>query len=281
MRILIFCLLSFLIAFGSSAKTLEQKKKELKKIFEAGGISKLEYDKANRYLKKSEEDKIKSEQAKKTFKNKKKNLKIKSLFNNEKEPIFEEDLVKLEIYDVKKFQDEFLTYPPEVIKYFGKNSNVVGRGKKAGKFMSREFSRSEEGQQRFPGRMIKAMAFFEIFYIDSLRKDKKALKRYKEKKDLKYLLKDTDEKKIRSLIALNKGREKMRKALGMDLDTPRSEAIKKFWYLGDFLNLGKSLKNAEYDPNLKKRKELLIEYKKKITLLKEKIQTEKKKESIN
>ncbi len=42
---------------------------------------------------------------------------------------------------------------------------------------------------------------------------------------------------------MNKGREKMRTALGMDLNTPRKEAIKKFWYLGEFLDMGKAIKN--------------------------------------
>ena len=147
--------------------------------------------------------------------------------------------------------------------------------------MSMEFNRSEQGQQRFPGRMIKAMAAFEIFYIDSLRKNRKSLERYKANKDQKYTRKSSDEANIRSLISINKGREKMRKALGMDLDTPRKEAIKKFWYLGEFLDLGKALKNDKYETGLDKRKKLLIEYKQKISLLKEKIKDEQKKETIN
>ena len=32
------------------AKSLDQKKDELKKIYEAGGISKIEYEKANKFL---------------------------------------------------------------------------------------------------------------------------------------------------------------------------------------------------------------------------------------
>ena len=147
--------------------------------------------------------------------------------------------------------------------------------------MSLEFNRSEQGQQRFPGKMIQAMAAFEIFYIETLRKNKPVLKRYKEKKGSKYLRKSSDEASIRSLISINQGREKMRKALGMNLETSRIEAIKKFWYLGDFLNLGKALKNSEYDKNLDKRKELLVLYKQKITQLKDKIKEEQKKEGIN
>ena len=284
MKHIVFYVMVYLLFSGVivQAQSLDQKKIELKKIYEAGGISKIEFEKSKEFLSKSDEI-IKEKEKKQSFTlgSKSKKSQIKSILKKDKKPILEEDLAIIEAYNKKKFQEEFLKYPPEVIEFFGKNSNAVSRGKKAGKFMSTEFNRSEQGQQRFPGNMIKAMAAFEIFYIDSLRKNRKVLDRYKEKKGTKYLRKSTDETKVRSLISLNQGREKMRKALGMDLQTPRAEAIKKFWYLGDFLSLGKALKNSEYDKNLDKRKKLLIEYKQKITKLKDKIKEEQKSEGIN
>tara|TARA_B110001450_G_scaffold65083_1_gene61588 strand:+ start:114 stop:968 length:855 start_codon:yes stop_codon:yes gene_type:complete len=284
MKHIVFYVAVYLLFSGVivQAQSLDQKKTELKKIYEAGGISKIEFEKSKEFLSKSDEI-IKEKEKKQSFTlgSKSKKSKKKSIFKKDKKPIPEEDLAKIETYNKKKFQEEFLKYPPEVIEFFGKNSNVVSRGKKSGQFMSTEFNRNEQGQQRFPGNMIKAMAAFEIFYIDSLRKNRKVLDRYKEKKGTKYLRKSTDETKVRSLISLNQGREKMRKALGMDLQTPRAEAIKKFWYLGDFLSLGKALKNSEYDKNLDIRKKLLIEYKQKITKLKDKIKEEQKSEGIN
>ena len=279
MREFVFCLiLSVLISFSAVAKTIDQKKNELKKIYEAGGISKIEFEKANNFLEEATKEEKKIKKSLSLNKDKKKK---NSIFKKNKDPILEEDLEKLEVYNKEIFEKEFLEYAPEVIEFFGKSSNVVSRGKKAGKFMSIEFNRSEHGQQRFPGSMIKAMAAFEIFYIDSLRKNRKSLERYKANKGKKYLRKSSDEANIRSLISINKGREKMRKALGMDLDTPRKEAIKKFWYLGEFLDLGKALKNDKYETGLDKRKKLLIEYKQKISLLKEKIKDEQKIETIN
>ena len=38
-------ILSLLISFSALAKTIEQKKDELQKIYEAGGISKIEHEK--------------------------------------------------------------------------------------------------------------------------------------------------------------------------------------------------------------------------------------------
>jgi len=282
-KLLLLIALIALLSTNTQAKTLDQKKEELKKIYEAGGISKVEYEKAKEFLAKPKEETKKKKQKQSLSLGKKKNNKLKAIFKKkDKKPILDKDLAKIEEFDRKKFQEDFLKYPPEVIEFFGgENSNFVTRGKKAGKFMSIEFNRSEEGQQRYPGEMIKAMAAFEIFYIDALRKSRKNLIRYKEKKDTKYRFKSMDETKVRSLISMNQGMEKMRKALGMDLQTPRAEAIKKFWYLGEFLSLGKVLKNSEHDPKLEKRKKLLIEYKQKITQLKNKIEEEQKKVGIN
>ena len=271
----------FGIIFTVNAKTLDQKKKELKKIYEAGGISKVEYEKAKEFLAKSKEE-TKTKKQKQSLSLSKKKLKSEKKNSKEdKKPILDEDIAKLEIYDKKVFQEDFLKYPSEIINFFGKNSSTPSRAKKAGGYMSKEFNRGEEGQQRFPGRMIKAMAMYEIFFIDSLRQNKKNLIRYKEKRNTKYLKKKTDEKKIRSLISMNEGREKMRTALGMSLDTPRAEAIKKFWFLGEFLDMGQTLKNNDYDPNLEERKKLLNQYKQKISKLKKKIEEEEEKKVTN
>ena len=63
----------------------------------------------------------------------------------------------------------------------------------------------------------------------------------------------------------------------MEIENLQIEAAKKFWYLGEFLEMGTAVKNENYDKNLEKRKKLLDEYKQKITKLKEKIQSEEKK----
>ena len=49
----------------------------------------------------------------------------------------------------------------------------------------------------------------------------------------------------------------MREALGMSLDTPTKETIKKFWLLGEFLDLGTGVDNKKLDPDLKKEKNYL------------------------
>ena len=84
MRKIFVCLiLSVLISFGAVAKTIDQKKNELKKIYEAGGISKIEFEKANNFLEEAtkEEKKI-SERNVVTFKPSKE---FKQLVNSQKD----------------------------------------------------------------------------------------------------------------------------------------------------------------------------------------------------
>ena len=64
----------------------------------------------------------------------------------------------------------------------------------------------------------------------------------------------------------------MREALGMNLETPPKEAIKKFWLLGEFLDLGTGVKNEKLDKDLKERQKLLEAYKLQIANLRKKLQ---------
>ena len=84
--------------------------------------------------------------------------------------------------------------------------------------------------------------------------------------------KKDDEKKIRSLFGMSKGQISMREALGMNSETTAKDAIKKFWLLGDFLELGTAVKHEKLSADLKKRQNLLQEYKQQITSLKKKLQ---------
>ncbi len=69
--------------------------------------------------------------------------------------------------------------------------------------------------------------------------------------------KKRDEEAIRSLKSMNEGREKMRGALGMTLDTSIEDAMNRFWILGEFLEMGEPKKLGKLDKDVKKRRELL------------------------
>ena len=127
--------------------------------------------------------------------------------------------------------------------------------------------------------MIKAMGMFEVFYASKLWYARKSLERYKEEsyKGV-FSHKKKDENAIRSLIGINKGRKSMREALGMNMDTPSKEAIKKFWFLGEFLNLGTGVKYEKLNEDLKERQKFLESYRVEISSLKKKLQNDLEKE---
>ena len=272
-------LISLFICFGAWAKSLEQKKLELKKIYEAGGVTKAEYKKAQVFLKNFEE-KTKEKKSKPTFDlSKKKKSKAELILqkhrdkkDKDKEKITLEKIE--ELGQIIKFDDTYLT--DGMIKVFGRgcNNSFKCKGQRAGRSLSKTFSRSKSYGQKNPGKMIKAMAMFEVFYASKLWYSRKSIERYKENnyKENLFSKKKKDEKEIRSLFGINKGRKSMREALGMNLETPAKEAIKKFWLLGEFLDLGTGVNNKKLAKDLKERQKLLEAYKVEIASLKKKLQ---------
>ena len=284
-RVIFILLITFFVSFGALAKTLEQKKVELKKIYEAGGISKIEYNKAQEFLENSEE-KTKKKKLKQTFNlSKNKKTKVESIFNQYKDKKAKEEKITLEkieeLGQIIKFDKTY--YTEGMTKFFSKGCNSFKcEGQDAGKFLSKVFGRSKEWGQRNPGQMIKAMAMFEVFYSSKLWYARKSIQRYKKDnyEGGKLIFKEKDEKEIRSLFGVNKGRISMREALGMNSDTPTKETIKKFWLLGEFLDLGTGVDNKKLDKDLKKRKKLLEDYKFQIANLKKKLKDDAEKKEV-
>ena len=67
----------------------------------------------------------------------------------------------------------------------------------------------------------------------------------------------------------------MREALGMNMETPSKEAIKKFWLLGG-LDLGTGVNNKKLAKDLKERKEKLVNYKSQVANLRKKLEDDLK-----
>ena len=264
-----------LITTNLFAKTLDQKKDELKKIYEAGGISKIEYKKAVEFLENPKEEEKKK---KKSF-----SLKSKKNKKNKDKDKDEEEITLKKIDDLGvpvKFDKSY--YPGSMQSSFkGVINSFKMTGSNAGKKLFKSFNKSKKYQQQNPGELIKAMAMYEIFYASQLWYARDTIERYKENKYSNSFLskKKEDEKKIRSLFGMKKGQLSMREALGMNSETPAKEAIKKFWLLGEFLDLGTPVEKEKLSKDLKKRQELLADYKQKISKLKNKLKDDEEDEN--
>ena len=175
--------------------------------------------------------------------------------------------------------------PEGMIKKFGTACKQFAcRTKKATQIMGKSFKRGEQYNARHPDNMIKAMAYFELFYMGNLRKNKSKLESYKKNYKRKDQLNGVQkvmfmgtETAIRGLIGTNKGRKSMREALGMTIDLEPATAIKRFWYLGELLGLGEQTK-VKVSKEMKQRSEIVKRYQKTISQIKKKIEDDKEKE---
>ena len=185
-----------------------------------------------------------------------------------------------EVLDLGKYT-EFNAYPEGMLKEFKNCKKQLCRGKEAGKKVYEIFvRRGELWHQRHPGDIIHGMAWFEIFYLEKLRKNKKQIARYIKNGPKGYsseIKMRQDVKALHSLIKTNKGRIKMRQALGLSLNDNLETVLKRHWLLGDFLNKDKlKVKKVKINSDIKKRKELLAKYKSALTRYKNKLDEERR-----
>ena len=158
------------------------------------------------------------------------------------------------------------SYPQGMVKFFGETCiKFHCRAKKATKEMAKTFGRKQIYHQRHPGAQLYALAMFELFYLQQLKKKQKMIEEFIAAWSDKKKYKKKHGLAIVSLIKLNKSREQMRKAMGMDLNTNIEEVMERYWVMGDFLEKGKVEKQKKISKDMKKRKKLLAKYKKAVS----------------
>ena len=129
------------------------------------------------------------------------------------------------------------------------------------------FKQRDSYNQKNPGNQIYGMAYFEIFYLNKLKKNQSALEKFK----AEWPKKIVNGKKIASLIKTNESRKMMRAALGIDIKTSPEEAINTYWTLADFLQKG-NVEKVKVDESLKKRQRVISNFKNSLGRLKRKIE---------
>ena len=138
---------------------------------------------------------------------------------------------------------------------------------KSTKEMGLIFKRIDSYNQKNPGNQIYGMAYFEIFYLNKLKKNKSNLEKFKSEWPEK-IIKGNE---IASLIKTNESRKTMREALGIDIKVSPEEAINTYWTLADFLQKG-NVEKVKVDKSLKKRQRIISDFKNSLGQLKRKIE---------
>ena len=215
----------------------------------------------------------------------------------------DKDLKLLHEYK-ENIQDKNI-YPKIIEKHLsskcGKKNNIRKRSRKCleqaagGKVYEIFVKRSEIYHARYPGKIIEGMAWFELLYLYKFHDAKKSIDRYSKYGPDNYQnIKPTsvsnfsrklissinpktavniDKKKISSVINMNKGRIKMRKAVGLNPNDNLDKVFKRQITLAEFLNKDKlKVKKKKIDPQLVKREKLLKKYKMAVTKYKEKLE---------
>jgi hypothetical protein len=261
---IIFSVLLFWSSVIADDQSKSNKQKELEKKIQL--LEKqLELEKLK---KRTKEEKAKSsKKKKKTEKITKANKSKKKLSENKKEKII--NLINNKIAKLGEFVEPS-SYPKGFLETTAKrckSNKFICIQDKAAKEMSLRFKRSNKYNLRNPGNQIYAMALYEIYYLNRLKKTKKKIIKFKEKWPEKIVKGKT----IKSLISMNESRETMRNALGMTLETSIEDALLTYWTLADFLQRGE-VKTKKIDQSLIKRQKLLARYKKAVGKLKRKIE---------
>ena len=252
--LIILCLLSNpLLAedTNSKQKELETKIKLLEKELEIEKLKKelAEQKKANANKEKKEISSKKKSKEKNTTSSK------KSIVPTSKNELEQEILEQVKL--LGKFKEPE-RYPNGFVEMFLKKGCKTWHclTKKAAKKMSIIFKRSEKYNLRNPGNQIRGMALYEIFYLNTLKKNEKKINEFIEN----WPEKNENAKEVINMVRLNKSREKMRSALGMDLNTSVEDALEVYWIMSEFLDLGVT-KKQRISKDLKSRKKFLAEYK--------------------
>ena len=161
---------------------------KLNNLYKEGAITKEEFSKAKEILFKSESVEEKTEPKKsKTKKKEKKEIKKSKKKKKEKKVVkvktFEEDLTETyitlneanELGNFKKIEKV-----PEGM-FEKTHKTFKGRAQKSMMDMYDVFVRKKGLMEKYPENMMRAMGYFEFFYMDQLDKKKISIKRFKEK----------------------------------------------------------------------------------------------------
>ena len=303
-------LIIFFIFSKTYAQDIQKELLELKNLYETGILNEEEYNSAIKIIsekgykekvldsKKIIEHKVEDTEIVKQDlskieieKNRKKktnilNQKIKLALKKEEADTFCEVVEKktkdkivnycLKDSDILKlgFYEKFFT-PKFILNSFKGCQTEICIRQRAGKKVYEYFvQRTEPYHARYPGAMIEGMAWFEIFYLDKLKKNQKYIDEYFANKGN---IKISSQKKLYSLIKTNKGRIKMREALGYTVYDDLYEVIEGEWLLAEFLNKDK-LKATKVDigESMKKKKALIEKYKNAMARYKAKLEEQKK-----
>jgi hypothetical protein len=248
-----------LVCNESFAVTIVDELTILNNLYKEGAITKEEFSKAKEILFKS--DSTENKDQPKIIKKKKeittnKEIKKKSV----KVKNFDQDLSKtfisLEEVDELGTYKKIINFPEGMFK--STNTSFKALSQQAAEKMYITFVINKNLMEKYPENMMKGMGYFEIFYMQKLKDEEKAIEKFKKNyPEIKKSIK----KKMQSLYSLNQARKSMRESIGLTLNDDTEEALKRYMHMHDFLNKGEK-STRKLTTNERKLKKESLKFKK-------------------
>ena len=281
-KVILIVVLGFflnIISNTSNANVVEELTK-LNNLYKEGVINKEEFSKAKSILLKSEQTEDSS--VKKNKKKPKEEEKIPKEENNQKKLLsnesrsFDEDLTEtyVGLQDIEELGTFIkIDYSPEGLFHQKKHKSFPAKAKKSMQDMYLIFVKQKNLMEKYPENVMKAMAYFEFFYMEQLKKKNKSIEAFK----LKYPKVPTYAKKdLKSLYSLNQARKSMRESMGLTLDDDVKEALDRYMTMSNLLSKAekKLIKLTTDEKKLRKQNNRL---KQNLSMLKKNIKYKKEK----
>ena len=236
---------------------------KLNNLYKEGAITKEEFSKAKSVLFKSESTESKTETKKNKTKKKEKKKIEKKKAKETKKSEGTKNVSKIETFD-ESLNKTFMTLEEvEALGTYKKIEKIPdgmfeismsskARAKESMMKMYDVFVRNKGLMEKYPERLMRAMGYFELFYMDQLDEEKRNIKRFKENypnisKGLK--------KKMQSLYSLNQARKSMRESMSLTLNDDPEVALDRYMTMHNFLEQGeKSINKLTKDEKRLKKK---------------------------
>ena len=244
-KIIISFLLTLVIINGVQANIVDQLT-ELNNLYKSGALNEDEFNKAKNLLLKSETNEKEETEKKKSaqiieIKATKKNLNTKDLSKT---------FISIEELEALGQYKEIKEYPIGLFKNLNFSESMLA--KKSTQEMYKTFVQNKNLNEKYPENMMKAMAYFEVFYNHKLKEEKKAIEDYQNNYPN---VKKSSKKAIQSLYSLSNAKESMRKSIGLNSKDKLEDALIGYMHMYDFMSQGVKTQNKLTSEEKKIKKE--------------------------
>ena len=232
MKIISKILFLIIFIYGFAHANIVEELTSLNNLYKEGAITKEEFTQAKSILlqnKDKEENKKKIENVKKNKIEKKEENKIVKKIEKKKNEDLTKTYISLSEFSELGTYKKIEKYPDGLFELEGSPESMA---KEAMMKMYQTFVQKPKLMEKYPENMMKAMAYFEIFYNYQLKDKEKSLEKFK--KNYPEITWKT-KKEIKTLYSLNIAKKSMRNALSLNMDNSLEDSLDRYVFMHDFL----------------------------------------------